>query len=74
MGNIYVKQKKYPQAVKMYRMALDQIDDRFKAVRWEDMMGGECSASNGSSMECKGFIFWEKISVYCNASTPNLML
>lgn len=25
MGNIYYKQKKYPQAVKMYKMALDRI-------------------------------------------------
>ncbi len=25
MGNIYFEQKKYPMAVKMYRMALDQV-------------------------------------------------
>lgn len=25
MGNIYVKQKNYPKAIKMYRMALDQV-------------------------------------------------
>ena len=25
MGNIYYEQRKYPQAIKMYRMALDQI-------------------------------------------------
>ena len=33
MGNIYVEQKKYPQAIKMYRMALDQIQDTHKGVR-----------------------------------------
>lgn len=25
MGNIYFKQRKYPTAIKMYRMALDQV-------------------------------------------------
>ena len=49
MGNIYVKQKKYPQAVKMYRMALDQIDDRFKAVRWVGNV-----LLSGNSMNCCG--------------------
>ena len=33
MGNIYAEQRKYPQAIKMYRMALDQIPDHHKAVR-----------------------------------------
>lgn len=33
MGNIYAEQRKYPQAIKMYRMALDQIPDQHKAVR-----------------------------------------
>lgn len=33
MGNIYVEQGKYPQAIKMYRMALDQIGEQHKAVR-----------------------------------------
>ena len=33
MGNIYVEQRKYPQAIKMYRMALDQIQDSHKGVR-----------------------------------------
>ena len=33
MGNIYATQKKYPQAIKMYRMALDQIGDAYKSVR-----------------------------------------
>ena len=27
IGNIYVEQKKYSQAIKMYRMALDQISN-----------------------------------------------
>ena len=34
MGNIYFEQKKYPQAVKMYRMALDQIQNVHKDVRY----------------------------------------
>ncbi len=33
MGNIYVEQGKYPQAIKMYRMALDQIGEQHKGVR-----------------------------------------
>lgn len=33
MGNIYTAQKKYPQAIKMYRMALDQIGESHKSVR-----------------------------------------
>ncbi len=33
MGNIYVEQRKYPQAIKMYRMALDQIGENHKIVR-----------------------------------------
>lgn len=33
MGNIYFEQKKYSQAVKMYRMALDQISNSNKEIR-----------------------------------------
>eukprot|EP00026_Physarum_polycephalum_P003100 Phypoly_transcript_03109.p1 GENE.Phypoly_transcript_03109~~Phypoly_transcript_03109.p1 ORF type:complete len:509 (+),score=79.93 Phypoly_transcript_03109:68-1594(+) len=33
MGNIYYEQKKYPQAVKMYRMALDQTPTSAKMLR-----------------------------------------
>jgi intraflagellar transport protein 88 len=33
MGNIYYMQKKYVQANKMYRMALDQIPNSSKEVR-----------------------------------------
>jgi len=32
MGNIYYSQKKYPQAIKMYHMALDQIPNSGKEV------------------------------------------
>ena len=35
MGNIFVEQRKYPQAIKMYRMALDQIPDMHKGVRFK---------------------------------------
>ena len=34
MGNIHYEQKKYPQAIKMYRMALDQIPATGKELRW----------------------------------------
>ncbi|GBG87160.1 hypothetical protein CBR_g44618 [Chara braunii] len=37
MGNIYYKQKKFPQAIKMYRMALDQIPSNGKATRYKIM-------------------------------------
>ena len=33
MGNIYFEQKKYPQAVKQYRMALDQVPNTHKDMR-----------------------------------------
>ena len=34
MGNIYYEQKKYPQAVKQYRMALDQVPNTHKDMRY----------------------------------------
>lgn len=34
MGNIYFEQGKYPQAVKMYRMALDQISNANRDFRY----------------------------------------
>lgn len=34
MGNIYYDQKKYPMAIKMYRMALDQIPTTGKELRF----------------------------------------
>jgi intraflagellar transport protein 88 len=37
MGNIYYKQKKYPSAIKMYRMALDQIPQTGKELRFKIM-------------------------------------
>ncbi|KAI8806826.1 hypothetical protein BJ742DRAFT_898538 [Cladochytrium replicatum] len=37
MGNIYFEQKKYSQAVKMYRMALDQIPNTNKEIRLKIM-------------------------------------
>ncbi|KAJ3167375.1 Intraflagellar transport protein 88 [Geranomyces variabilis] len=37
MGNIYFEQKKYSQAVKMYRMALDQISNVNKDIRLKIM-------------------------------------
>ena len=33
MGNIYFEQEKYAQAIKMYRMALDQIPSTNKEIR-----------------------------------------
>ncbi|CAM9370847.1 unnamed protein product, partial [Heterosigma akashiwo] len=35
MGNIYYEQKKYPNAIKMYRMALDQIPNTGKEIRFK---------------------------------------
>ena len=37
MGNIYVEQGDYPRAIKMYRMALDQISDIHRDVRFKIM-------------------------------------
>ena len=33
MGNIYFEQRKYPLAIKMYRMALDQIQNTHSQLR-----------------------------------------
>lgn len=33
MGNIYFEQHKYPAAIKMYRMALDQVPLTSRSVR-----------------------------------------
>ena len=35
MGNVYYEQKKWPQAIKMYRMALDQIPNTGKEIRFK---------------------------------------
>jgi intraflagellar transport protein 88 len=37
MGNIYFEQRKYPQAIKMYRMSLDQINNTEKVIRHKIM-------------------------------------
>ena len=37
MGNIYFEQQKYPNAIKMYRMALDQIPTSGKEMRFKIM-------------------------------------
>jgi intraflagellar transport protein 88 len=37
MGNIYFEQKKYSNAIKMYRMALDQLPATSKEVRFKIM-------------------------------------
>ncbi|GAQ81294.1 hypothetical protein KFL_000760230 [Klebsormidium nitens] len=37
MGNIYCEQRKYPQAIKMYRMALDQLPATQKETRYKIM-------------------------------------
>ena len=37
MGNIHVKQGNYPNAIKMYRMALDQIPSTAKEIRFKIM-------------------------------------
>ena len=38
MGNIYYKQGKYMQAVKMYRMALDQVPTTHELIRLVKIM------------------------------------
>ncbi|XP_076445636.1 intraflagellar transport protein 88 homolog [Babylonia areolata] len=37
MGNIYFHQRNYPKAIKMYRMALDQLPNHFKEMRMKIM-------------------------------------
>eukprot|EP01049_Picozoa_sp_SAG25_P007622 SAG25_NODE_632_length_6316_cov_2.511983_8_plen_148_part_00 len=49
MGNIYYEQKKYPMAIKMYRMALDQIPNTTKELRYKIMRNiGHASFRMGS--------------------------
>ena len=35
IGNIYFKQRNYPKAIKYYRMALDQVPNTHKRMRWK---------------------------------------
>ncbi|CAN0528285.1 unnamed protein product, partial [Ectocarpus sp. 8 AP-2014] len=35
MGNIYYEQREYPEAIKNYRMALDQVPNTGKEVRFK---------------------------------------
>ena len=35
MGNIYYEQKKYANAIKMYRMAMDQIPNTSREIRFK---------------------------------------
>jgi hypothetical protein len=35
MGNLYFEQRKYPNAIKMYRMALDQIPNTARELRFK---------------------------------------
>lgn len=35
MGNIYFKQKNYQEAIKFYKMAMDQIPNTAKEIRFE---------------------------------------
>ena len=37
MGNCYFEQRRYPNAIKMYRMALDQVPSNAKDVRFRIM-------------------------------------
>eukprot|EP01028_Stygiella_incarcerata_P013164 TRINITY_DN81579_c0_g1_i1.p1 TRINITY_DN81579_c0_g1~~TRINITY_DN81579_c0_g1_i1.p1 ORF type:complete len:850 (-),score=260.43 TRINITY_DN81579_c0_g1_i1:223-2508(-) len=37
MGNIYFRQKKFSQAIKMYRMALDEVPPEYASVRFKVM-------------------------------------
>lgn len=37
MGNIHYQQQKYPSAIKLYRMALDQIPNAAKKTRYKIM-------------------------------------
>jgi len=37
MGNIYYEQKKYPSSIKMYRMALDQVPNSSREIRFKIM-------------------------------------
>jgi intraflagellar transport protein 88 len=38
MGNIYFKEQQYPQAIKMYRMALDQISNSNRILRFKVLL------------------------------------
>jgi hypothetical protein len=57
MGNIYYDQKKFPQAIKMYRMALDQIPSTGK------------SSMMDVKNECVYLYFYECIGMNMNIYT-----
>ena len=49
MGNIYYEQKKYANAIKMYRMAMDQIPNTSKEIRFKIRRNiGVCSLRQGN--------------------------
>jgi intraflagellar transport protein 88 len=48
MGNIYYEQKNYGQAIKMYQMAMDQIPNTAKEMRFHMMRNiGNCYFAMG---------------------------
>ena len=48
MGNVYYSQQKYPHAIKMYRMALDQVPSSSNAIRHRIMRNiGNCFVKTG---------------------------
>ena len=38
IGNIYFKQKNYAKAIKFYRMALDQVPNTHKIMRYKSVI------------------------------------
>lgn len=55
MGNIYCEQKKYPQAVKQYRMALDQVPNTHKDMRYVKGTRSENNIQQGSGKFASNF-------------------
>ena len=58
MGNIYFEQKKYPQAIKQYRMALDQVPNTHKDMRYN--VGREMAACALTPKQFNGLILGVK--------------
>ena len=60
MGNIYFEQRKYPQAIKMYRMALDQIQNTHTLLRYIRM----CVPTYGRVRVCVCVCVCARVCVY----------
>lgn len=68
MGNIFYRQEKYPAAIKMYRMAMDQVGSASKETRFFFAVCG-CGCDGGGG---GGFFFsWRNFDIHPHQKQNN---